>query len=910
MRFLLLCLLCAFAQAQSLSRMGQWQAKPYQELIGHGDVIYAAGASGSVDVFSFDGTQFCHMKSVFGGFSDHLFNIEISGDILFGVDARQVVAFDISVPEEPTLIYNNFAGFDDFRNIAVGPNDLAMMRFNNVHLKDLSDLNGSTIGTLDLTWNYNWIEISGSTLFAVNPAGTHAYDISDYNAPALLSTTNVTSQGLPIIPQGATTLSGTTLFVAQDNRIDRVDTSNPNNLVNMGQLTTDATNITGITVMGDRLYLQNGNICHVYSYDGNEITLLMKLGVPGDLTTLIHYNDHFVFPTGSHGLVAIPDDLGTAPTLLNQGDFGTRIQDALMEATYAFLATDTEILVVDHTQPGPLTSAATIPVAASDLKKQGDYLYIGTADGLVIYDVSNPLAPSLAHTEALSPGVHRLDVDGDRLGVLQEPVGAETPLRFYNTTQPDAPDLIMAHQLFANNLLDLAISGDQVAYIGEEFGGQMNGATGPVPGFHFVFSNTRGMAHIENDPNSDKFFISGELFGEVYHHRLLVFPHVVTEEVATGKLAYENGRLWGESLTSISRNGTTPVVRKWADLNIPGTIAHNGERALVGGLDDLFLYDLTATPDLEIVDHIILGVASSFVEDATGLWVANRTGLIRLEKQGRELRQVDELVFNGISGFTVRDNIAYIERDEQLEVLDITDPSNPIELGTFAFSLPENIDRLFIDDLLMVRANDGTVQLLDVTDPANPTSVASELAPNYSSALHVPPYLLIQEENSVLSIRSDKDLSLLNTVTNTRTITTGNQRVLVARGNDELLLYDATQLPNLVPLPPISVFELEISGLLMDGDTLYQTDWDNHVSFWDLSDPANPSPNFGFDGFGIIIKGKLDGGMWVYQDGGQPLIAFGECFSDQGILSSYQNWTTGSRSLLDLIEMVNGRCRL
>ncbi len=118
---------------------------------------------------------------------------------------------------------------------------------------------------------------------------------------------------------------------------------------------------------------------------------------------------------------------------------------------YVYAAFGRVLAVLDVSTPGSATrvGAAVLPSTAFDMELNGDYLYCYCSQSVVIVDVLFPSAPKLAGSFAVLGD--RLDVDGGRLYVEHN-----STLRIYDLADPIAPSLL----------------GTSVASLGQEFEAQ------------------------------------------------------------------------------------------------------------------------------------------------------------------------------------------------------------------------------------------------------------------------------------------------------------------------------------------------------------------------------------------------------------------------------------------------------
>ena len=90
-------------------------------------------------------------------------------------------------------------------------------------------------------------------------------------------------------------------------------------------------------------------------------------------------------------------------------------------------------------------------------------------------------------------------------------------------------------------------------------------------------------------------------------------------------------------------------------------------------------------------------------------------------------------------GLTIRDNLVYLVDDHgQLIILDINDPINPVELGSYYF-----IDRgvgqaVIVDGIYAYIANSKALLMVDISDPTTPTFESWGKRPDLLLTFHYP----------------------------------------------------------------------------------------------------------------------------------------------------------------------------
>lgn len=105
---------------------------------------------------------------------------------------------------------------------------------------------------------------------------------------------------------------------------------------------------------------------------------------------------------------------------------------------YAYVGTDTELIVYDISVPAAPVERYVVPAPAISMAVQGHYLYTGSQDGtqktLVVYDISAPERPTCVGTVSLRDWAYGLAAGPGWLWVAL----GETGYRVYSTGNPAA----------------------------------------------------------------------------------------------------------------------------------------------------------------------------------------------------------------------------------------------------------------------------------------------------------------------------------------------------------------------------------------------------------------------------------------------------------------------------------------
>ncbi|MGJ5820197.1 LVIVD repeat-containing protein [Paludibaculum fermentans] len=230
-------------------------------------------------------------------------------------------------------------------------------------------------------------------------------------------------------------------------------------------------------------------------------------------TNALRYRDGYLFWTGpgwgyrgrswTYNLLEVNDMTGPQARLVATADRpGDQVGWALqLVGPYAYVGTDTELIVYDVSVPTAPVERYVVPAPAISMAVQGHYLYAGSQDGprktLVVYDISAPERPQRVGTVALKDWAYGLAAGPGWLWVALGQNGYEV----YSTVNPAAPSPLFETHTTA---WDAAAVGN-LAYVAADGAGlQILDMTNPsAPRLLSETSLAAGFeAHLQDYPNA------------------------------------------------------------------------------------------------------------------------------------------------------------------------------------------------------------------------------------------------------------------------------------------------------------------------------------------------------------------------------------------------------------------------
>jgi len=323
---------------------------------------------------------------------------------------------------------------------------------------DLSLSPPSLVGTVDamvgipgppITFG-NTLKIFGNKLYD----GWDAYDISG-SVPVRLGTVPFNLQDLNL---------NRSLAVAGDFAAGVLDMSSPGAAKIIGILDDGVFDFQGNLVwVGDLIYQterRSGWAIYSATPPGGQLPLglLESKGAVGTIfDQFTSSNFLYIAQQGDFSGVVIFDVSNSPPIQL--GSYSEAGQDPLslaLSGKFLFVGTAEGLLVLDVGVPGSPAKVATLNLPTSTMAVSGNLLFVGTTDHrLVVFNVSNPTAPSQIAQLSLPDFPVNLRVVGNLLFIADNKAGLLT----FGISMPSSPMLLSQYQP-SSALEDVAIDGN------------------------------------------------------------------------------------------------------------------------------------------------------------------------------------------------------------------------------------------------------------------------------------------------------------------------------------------------------------------------------------------------------------------------------------------------------------------
>ncbi|MCP4546377.1 MAG: hypothetical protein GY835_07920 [bacterium] len=361
---------------------------------------------------------------------------------------------------------------------------------------------------------------------------------------------------------------------------------------------------------------------------------------------------------------------------------------------------DDEIYIIDISEGASPSLAATIPFDGNQshpfcLRFRGNYAYIGLMDGLLIYDITDPLAP-LFVSYLNNYWVADLDLAGDFAYIVGENYG----LLVVDVSDPAAPFVEMEMPL---GMFSSAIDVEGgYAYVGV---GTMSGYEVSIVGINNLAQlEMAGTAGVTGEPRKvawgDDVACVGSMSGLTLFDisdpaAVITLAYYPIGDCREGDIAVKNGHVY------CAANGIVAVV----DITDPTEPVR---------LDDLHtatyrVWDVEIRENLAYVAHDVCLTIYDVTDPASPVQVGEHCSI------------------DGFQSMALCGDYAYLTEMMYIYIVDISDPSAPFQVGEeYLEEINHDVHVECAGGYLYVsgQANDGhAIEVYDLTNPHSPARV-------------------------------------------------------------------------------------------------------------------------------------------------------------------------------------------
>jgi hypothetical protein len=369
-------------------------------------------------------------------------NVFISGNFAYVAISTGLQVFDISNPENPTLVaYCSLPNVakdvfvsGNYAYIATSTAGLQVVDIGSVISNPSEILELAVTGSLDTPWNAEGIYVAGKYAYIADADTVRILDISDPTSPV-----NVGAYNTPGRTAHGIFVAGNYAYVATGSSgLQILDISDPANVFLKGLYATEDA----------RRLVVKGNYAYVADYDGGlQIIDVSKPESPilsGSCSKIsyaydVYINDDYAYVAGSGPGFSVVDITNPAnPVVINSVDTITGY-GIHFSGKSAYMTTGTGILIIDVTisdNPSIIGVYDALELANA-VAVSGSYAYAASSvSGFHVINISDPANPSFVGACSISDAVvHNIYVAGNYAYVADGVNG----LHIINITNPASP---------------------------------------------------------------------------------------------------------------------------------------------------------------------------------------------------------------------------------------------------------------------------------------------------------------------------------------------------------------------------------------------------------------------------------------------------------------------------------------
>ena len=541
-------------------------------------------------------------------------------------------------------------------------------------------------------------------LVGLAPQGTAAQGSQNHN----VSPVGRWTEG----PSLTATVRDDLAYVGNGPSLEIVEVSDPANPAGQGRVSFPGP-VGDVTVAGNYAYVVSGTPLYddadLHVVDITDPTNPQKVGTfaDGNIFEMAAAGDHAYLAAGADGLRVLDISDPTDPQQvghLENSEFGSSSQGVAVAGNYAYVANDQAGLrVVDVSAPANPQQVDNSVLArrAKDVAVQGDSAYVATTseeaddEDLYVIDISDPTDSQYAGDINTDDTAREVAVQGDHAYLA-----TSWGVRVIDASGSTAPKDVGFFE--ADGSAYGIVARDGHVYLAADSGLRVLDITNPA------------------DPQQTGIFeVGGNIFSAA----------------ARDDHAYVAAGFGGLQVLDVSNPADPQQVGSVETNGEAEDVAVAGDHAYVASSNGLQVVDVSdptnpqQTDSLETDDK---GVAAGIALASDHAYIANQTAFIGFnielgvfDVSGFTGSQQDDEVTTGSAAVAVQDGYLYVA-DADLKVLDVSDPANPQEVGSFetqgrAKGVAAAGDYAYVAD----GYSGAGLQVLDVSDPANPQAVGS-----------------------------------------------------------------------------------------------------------------------------------------------------------------------------------------
>ncbi|MEZ4648204.1 MAG: hypothetical protein R3E97_05345 [Candidatus Eisenbacteria bacterium] len=497
-----------------------------------------------------------------------------------------------------------------------------------------------------------------------------------------------------------------------------------------------------VAVDGFIVYSGAGAILRIADVtDGSSPSILSEYEFPSPVFDIVVADDKAYIATPHAGIFVLDVTDPSAPFEIGALPFATFLVDMDLSGTSLYLADGVGVHILDVSDPTVPTEVGqfTTPSSAQHVAVVDNLAFVADwGNGLLIYDVSIPTMPQLIGSQIPLVGLNEATVVRDGIAY----VGDWQGLRIVNVSDPTNPTEIGFAA--AGTLFDLEIAGDYV-YAANGRGITVFDVSDPanpsqvwlVPGIHY------GDIYYQIEIVGSRLYLADSIEGMRIFD--LANPSHPTELGVVDARGFSYSTTVRGNLLYVSNGNRGMRVLDITDPSAPeeigfldtpwvafATAVDDTHAFIADGLSGLHVVDITdPTLPVEVSDLSTTDWMYDVAVEGNIVVVANGnigTGIIDVSDPSApflrsQFDSNDSCLPDSepayVQGVDIVGDLVYVAEEKcGLRILDISDPDNPVTVGTL--NTPGRATKVVVEgDLAYIIDNPG-LRIVDVSNPANP----------------------------------------------------------------------------------------------------------------------------------------------------------------------------------------------
>ncbi|MBN1480122.1 T9SS type A sorting domain-containing protein [candidate division KSB1 bacterium] len=304
---------------------------------------------------------------------------------------------DVSAPTHPFIEGSIYTG-DSVQDLAVsGDYAYVLDRWRGLSIINISDPANPFQSSLLDFFDASGITVSGTFVYIADDNFMHIFDISDIGNPVIVGTCDTEDSAEDVVVDG--TYAYVTVSDISYYKLIIIDISSPTHPAEVGRFNFDyPVRVHELAIRDAYVYLcdRSGTLFILNVADPHHPSQVGRFNVPGSPYGVSLFGTYAYVACGS-GLVVVDIADKSAPSQVSFIHTSGSIESVAVRGRYAYLAEQCYGLrIIDISDPGQLKNVGfcDTPGCPTDIALSGDYAYVadGAAD-LRIINISNPANP-------------------------------------------------------------------------------------------------------------------------------------------------------------------------------------------------------------------------------------------------------------------------------------------------------------------------------------------------------------------------------------------------------------------------------------------------------------------------------------------------------------------------------------